>query len=186
MPTGAPVASGELVAGALRPANHLQLEVDQRSKYLVSEMQTAQLIDQLDGLAGRRRSNGSRIPRDSDLLLGLAEHVPTAVPEDAARLLHAVLSAVKRKAISEAFAGRLLDRLLPKPAPAHHRPTITVSLPKITDAASFAEAQAALLRATAGGELTPAEAKTMGSVLAMTWQSVRAAERQRRMAGWPR
>ncbi len=94
----------------------------------------------------------------------MADHAPApATPEDAARLL---------------------ERLLPKAVAARPRPTVTLELPEVTDAASYAEAQAAVLRAAAAGRLTPAEARTMGAVLAETWRAVRVAERQRRWAAW--
>ena len=139
--------------------------------------QTAQLINRLEGLAGRRGPSGSRIPRGRDLLLRLADHAPASSSEDAARLLHAVLSAVKRKAITEAFAARLLDRMLPKAVAQRPRPTVILDLPAITDAASYAEAQAGVLRALGAGEISPAEGKTISGVLAQTWEAVRVAER---------
>jgi hypothetical protein len=115
-----------------------------------------QIVERLGGLAGRRGPARPRAPRGPDRLLRLADHAPApATPEDAARLLHAILSAARRKAISEPFAARLLERLLPKAVAARPRPTVTLELPEVTDAASYAEAQAAVLRAAAAGRLTP-------------------------------
>lgn len=86
-------------------------------------------------------------------LLRLADQVPTALPQEAARLLHTALSAAKRKAISETFAARLPERMLPKAVPTRHRPTVTLDQPEITDAASYAAAQAGVRRAIASAKL---------------------------------
>jgi hypothetical protein len=115
-------------------------------------------------------------------LLRLADQVPAPSQEDAAWLLHAILSATKRRVISEPFAARLLDRILPKAVAARPRPTVRLDLPKVVDAASYAEAQAGVLRAVAAGELSPAEAKTVSDVLGRTWEAVRVVERYRRSA----
>lgn len=47
--------------------------------------------------------------------------------------------------------------------------TVSLDLPPVTDAASFARAQAEILRAVAAGELSPAEAKVVSDVLTRTW-----------------
>ena len=131
----------------------------------------SELADRLGRLAGRRGTAGARSARGRDRLLRLADLALAPTPEEATRILHAVLSGVKRKAISERFAAKLLDKMLPNAKPARSRPTVALDLPKVTDAVSFATAQAEILRAVAGGEMSPAEGKAMGDVLTRTWEA---------------
>ena len=132
---------------------------------------TAEIVDRLDRIAGRRGPAGARPARGRDLLLQLADRAPAATPEEAVRILHAVLSGVKRKAISERFAARLRDKMLPDVRAMVPRPTVTLELPEVVDAASFAAAQAEVLRAAAAGELSPAEGKIISDVLTRTWEA---------------
>jgi hypothetical protein len=161
----------------------LQLD-DRAEECAVMTSPTVEIVDRLDRLAGRRGPGRARPARGRDLLLKLADQAPAPAPAEAARILHGVLAAVKRRAISEAFAVRLLDKMLPDAKAARPRATVALALPEVVDAASFAAAQAEVLRAVAAGELAPAEAKRVSDVLTRTWEARCVAMRSGTLADW--
>ncbi len=91
-------------------------------------------------------------------------------------LLDGEAEKLTRKAVEMALAGDptalriCLDRILP---PRRDRP-VSIDLPEITDAADAATAFSAIIKATASGELTPTEAKSLSDMIA-AYATVRAA-----------
>jgi hypothetical protein len=139
-----------------------------------------EITDRLNRLAARRGPTPPRqAGRGRDRLLQLADQAAAPTREQATALLHAVLSAVKRKAISESFATRLLDKMLPDAVAERAPPPAALALPEVTSAATFAEAQRVVLRAVAAGALTLAQGKMISNMLARTWAAVRFAQHHR-------
>jgi hypothetical protein len=114
------------------------------------------------------RHPGGRKLGSRDVLLATAD----GAPADAVATVRAVLTAVRQKKLSAKLARELLVRVAP-PA----RPTVTVDLPAITDAASHAAAQAAILEAVSSGRVPPAEGKALGEVARRTYEAMKSARR---------
>lgn len=110
-------------------ANALAMLADPEQDLSTMPTYSSEIAHRLDALAGRRGPGAARTARGRDALLRLADQAPAPTPEEAARLLHGVLSAVKRRAISERFAGKLLDKTLPAQVAAKSRPTVAIDLP---------------------------------------------------------
>jgi len=116
------------------------------------------------------RHPGGRKVGSRDGLLATAD----GAPPDAVSTVRAVLTAVRQKKLSAKLARELLIRVAP-PA----RATVTVELPAITDAASHAAAQAAILEAVSRGRVPPAEGKALGEVARRAFEAVKVAQRAR-------
>jgi len=106
----------------------------------------------------------------------LSEH---ASPYDA--LLHVLdgeAETITRTCIEAAKAGDMtairlvLERLLP---PAKERP-VTCELPDVADAQGVANAQAAILRAVAAGELLPTEGATLAGIVESRRKAIETAD----------
>lgn len=98
-------------------------------------------------------------------------------------LMEGEAEAITRSCIDAAKAGDMtaarmvLERLLP---PAKERP-ISVSFPEVQTAEGVAEAQAAILRAVAAGEVLPAEAATLASIVESRRRAIETAELEARI-----
>ncbi len=99
-------------------------------------------------------------------------------------LLEGDADAITRKCIEAAQAGDLtairlvLDRLLP---PAKERPVV-VKLPDTETLAGVAQAQAAILRAVACGELLPTEGATLAAIVENRRRAIETTELEQRIA----
>ncbi len=99
-------------------------------------------------------------------------------------LLEGEAEALTRKAIDKALEGdttalRLcLERLCP---PRKDRP-IAISLPEVTGAGDTAQAQSAVIRAVAIGEITPTEGQALTAMLEAQRRAVEMEDLERRIA----
>jgi hypothetical protein len=82
-------------------------------------------------------------------------------------LLDGEAEKLTRKAIDMALAGDptalriCMERIIPK----RHERSVVIDLPEISETADAAKALSAVITATAGGELTPSEARSIGALL---------------------
>lgn len=99
-------------------------------------------------------------------------------------LLEGEAEAITKGCIQAAKAGDMaairlvLERLLP---PAKERP-ISLTLPEVKSAEGVAAAQAAILRAVAAGEILPAEAATLTSIVESRRRAIETAEIEARLS----
>ena len=95
---------------------------------------------------------------------------------DAVDIVRAITAKAKR---GDMVAARLvLDRLWPAPKGC----TVTFPALAATDASGVVQAQAALLRCVAAGELTPDEAQAVSSMLSTQLRAIETADIDRRLA----
>ncbi len=94
--------------------------------------------------------------------------------EPAGTTVEAVLAAVREGKITSKLAREVLVRLIP-PA----KPTVTLRLPVVRDARSYAAATQAVVRAAAAGKIAPSDAVLLQRGLKVAWEATRSAARQR-------
>ena len=82
-------------------------------------------------------------------------------------LLDGEAEAITRRAINAALAGDMtaIKLVLDRVAPARKSRLIAIDLPEVNDAAGIASAQAAVLAAVAGGEISTDEGMAVSSLL---------------------
>jgi len=99
-------------------------------------------------------------------------------------LMDGQAEAITQKAVDLALEGdttalRLcLDRILP---PRKSRP-VNIALPEVTTAEGVADAQATVVQAVAGGELTPEEGTTITNILEARRKAIETQEHESRIA----
>jgi hypothetical protein len=93
-------------------------------------------------------------------------------PAEAVATVRAILTAVRQKKLSAKLAKELVMRVVP-PA----RATVRVTLPKIVDAATHADAQALILAAVTSGRISPSEGRQLSELASRTYDAVKLATR---------
>lgn len=90
-------------------------------------------------------------------------------------VIETLVAAIGQGTISPKLAREMLVRLVP-PAKA----TVRLTLPRIVDAASHAEACRRITAAAAAGKIAPADATALLKIVRMAWTAQRDADRERR------
>lgn len=99
-------------------------------------------------------------------------------------LLEGEAEALTRKAIERGLAGDMtaLRLCLDRIAPARRERLVTFQLTKIATAADHPKALAAIIKAVANGDLTPAEAQSLSAVLAEHRKAIETSDLEARLA----
>lgn len=119
-------------------------------------------------------------PQAQSTIQGREQRPPRLVPAGQAAgpagpVIETLVAAIGQGTISPKLAREMLVRLVP-PAKA----TVRLTLPRIVDAASHAEACRRITAAAAAGKIAPADATALLKIVRMAWTAQRDADRERR------